>query len=111
MTSALVWCPRQDHIGHHVIDPHWFLFDGVWEKLSEICKKNGIIFISVNSFESKNYSKITNVQDISIKYKTKNIFYHLFKESELKDLLSSLDCKIIEIIHECSNWRIVIEKM
>jgi len=80
------------------------------KEIFRICRPGGKIFISVNSFESKHYSKITNVQDIVIRYKNKDVFLHLYTEQELTDIFLSLDCKILKITHECSCLRIVTEK-
>ena len=74
-----------------------------------ICKSKGKIFISVNSFESKHYSKFTDVQDITVEYKNKNIFYHLYKKNELENIMS-FDCKIIKSSYECSSCRLIVEK-
>jgi hypothetical protein len=66
------------------------------KEVLRICKPKGKIFITVNSFESKYYLKITSVPDITIRYKNKDVFYHLYKEQELTDICLSLDCKIIK---------------
>lgn len=80
------------------------------KEILRICKSKGKIFISVNSFESKHYSKFTNVQDITVEYKNKNIFYHLYKQNELENILMSFDCKILKSSYECSNCRLIVEK-
>jgi ubiquinone/menaquinone biosynthesis C-methylase UbiE len=80
------------------------------QEILRISKSKSKIFLSVNSFESKYYSKITNVQDIWINYQDKKIFYHLYKEDELKTFLASFDCTIIKTVNECSSLRIIIEK-
>ena len=89
------------------------------KELVRISKPNGKIFIEVWAYEQGPESRISfREQDVLVPFKDKvtienlgNRFYHVFREGELKELVSKIDnITIIEEFYEKGNWGIIIQK-